>query len=357
MLLKLFSKNYRYVTNELADFTEKEKRPDLDRGQFTGRIKSALALGLKEKEIFFFGLLQLLAIMVGYTIWLQVLNWIPQEIWDDAQYCIDQGKDDCTGLIDLSLYLWGLAVIVVVSFPIGILSCAIGTTHFLYTQKEESTVFKCLNAAFSNAWPIWKFHLIDSYITINRILERLPKENDTRTPVEIALQEAMYYAWKVGTAGMIPNLILGNKVIASGESSIKFVKAKFREVAGLRAAYSSLCWIIAILAYIGAILLTMIFENELTTNTGTAEIGTFYIYMMIPICVATAVVVIVLRPIYILSICDIYSDYLKEKNEDVELPNNPSNGRSALITFIILGLVLIFLSSFGLELGLDKYFQ
>ena len=357
MLLKLFSKNYQYVTNELADFTEKEKRPDLDRGQFTGRIKSALALGLKEKEIFFFGLLQLLAIMIGYAIWLQVLNWIPQEIWDDAQYCIDQGKDDCTGLIDLSLYLWGLAVIVVISFPVGILSCAIGTTHFLYTQKEESTVFKCLNAAFSNAWPIWKFHLIDSYITINRILERLPKENDTRTPAEIALQEAMYYAWKVGTAGMIPNLILGNKVIASGESSIKYVKAKFREVAGLRAAYSSLCWIIAILAYIGAILLTMIFENELTTNTGTVEIGTFYIYMMIPICVATAAVVIVLRPIYILSICDIYSDYLKEKNEDAELPNNPSNGRSALITFIILGLVLIFLSSFGIELGLDKYFQ
>tara|TARA_B110000444_G_C18792923_1_gene573354 strand:- start:263 stop:1336 length:1074 start_codon:yes stop_codon:yes gene_type:complete len=357
MVFRLFSKNYRYVTDQLTDFTEKEERPDLNRGEFTGRIKTALALGLKEKEILFFGLLQLLAIMVGYAIWLQALNWIPQEVWDSAQSCIDRGDEDCTGTIDLSLYLWGLAVIVVVSFPVGILSCAIGTTHFLYTQKEESTVLKCLNAAFSNAWPIWKFHIIDSYITINRILERLPKENDTRTPVQIALQEAMYYAWKVGTAGMIPNLILGNKLIASGESSVKFVKAKFKEVAGLRAAYSSLCWIIAILAYIGAIFLTMIFENELTTNTGNILIGKFYVYMMIPICVATAAVVIILRPIYILSICNIYSDYLKEKNEDAELPNNPSSGRSALITFIILGLVLIFLSSFGIELGLDKYFQ
>ena len=73
----------------------------------------------------------------------------------------------------------------------------------------------------------------------------------------------MYYAWKVGTAGMIPNLILGNKLIASGESSVKFVKAKFKEVAGLRAAYSSLCWIIAILAYIGAIFLTMILKTNL----------------------------------------------------------------------------------------------
>ena len=350
------SKHYHYVTDQLIDFTEKEKRPDLDRGQFTGRIKAALALGLKEKEIFFFGLLQLLAIMVGYAIWLQVLNWIPQEVWDSAQSCTDRGGEDCTSLINLSLYLWGLAVTVLISFPVGILSCAIGTTHFLYTQKEKSTVLKCLNAAFSNAWPIWKFHFIDSFITINRILERLPKENDTRTPVQIALQEAMYYAWKVGTAGMIPNLILGNKLISSGESSVKFVKAKFKEVAGLRAAYSSLCWIVAILAYIGAIFLVMIFENELTTKTGNIVIGTFYVYMMIPICVSTAAVVIVLRPIYILSICDIYSDYLKENNEDTELPNNPSNGKSALITFIILGLIVIFLSSFGIDFGFDKYF-
>jgi|TARA_B110001454_G_scaffold138834_1_gene128984 hypothetical protein len=356
-MLKLFSKNYNFITSELTEFSKKEKRPDLDRSKFTSRIKSALALGFKEKEIFFFGFLQLLAIMTGYAIWLQALNWIPQETWNEIQHCIDRGEDDCSVMVDLSLYLWGLVVIIIVSFPVGILSCAIGTTHFLYTQKEESTVFKCLNAAFSNAWPIWKFHIIDSYITVNRIIQRLPSKNDHRTPAQIILQEAAYYAWKVGTAGMIPSLILGNKLITSGRLSVKFTKSKFKEVAALRAAYSSLCWIVAITSYIGAIFLNMIFEQELTVETGNIAIGTFYFYMMVPICVATMCVVVILRPIYILSICNIYDDYLKEENEKAELPNNPSKGRSALITFIMLSVIMIFLSTFGMELGLDKYFR
>ena len=122
-----------------------------------------------------------------------------------------------------------MAIVVIVAFPVGILSCSIGTTHFLVSRNEESTILKCLNASFSNAWAIWKFHAIDGYITIDRILERLPKENDTRTPADIALEEAAYYAWKVGTAGMVPNLILGNKLIPSGISSINFVKSKFKE--------------------------------------------------------------------------------------------------------------------------------
>ena len=343
--------------DELTKFVDNEEKPESAIKTFTSRIRYALMLGLKEKEIFFFGLLQLLVIMVGYVFWLQVLNWIPQDVWNDAQACINRGDDDCTGLIDLALYIWGMAIVVIVAFPVGILSCSIGTTHFLVSRNEESTILKCLNASFSNAWAIWKFHAIDGYITIDRILERLPKENDTRTPADIALEEAAYYAWKVGTAGMVPNLILGNKLIPSGISSINFVKSKFKEVASLRGAYSFICWVVAILSYIGAIILTGVFEDQLTINTGEIAIGTFYTYMIIPICFATLSVVVVLRPLYIISICDLYSDYLEENKEEAELPDDPSKGRSALITFVILLMVLIFLSLFGLDIGLGQYFK
>ena len=343
--------------DELTKFVDNEKKPESEIKTFTSRIRYALMLGLKEKEIFFFGLLQLLVIMVGYVFWLQVLNWIPQGIWNEVQACIDRGEDDCTGLIDIALYLWGMAIVVIISFPVGILSCSIGTTHFLVSRNEESTVLKCLNASFSNAWAIWKFHAIDGYITINRILERLPKDDDTRTPADKALEEAAYYAWKVGTAGMVPNLILGNKLIPSGISSINFVKSKFKEVASLRGAYSSICWLIAILSYIGAIILTAVFEDQLTLSTGEIEIGAFYNYMIIPICFATLSVVVVLRPLYIISICDLYSDYLEENKEEAELPDNPTKGRSALITFVILMMLLIFLSSFGLDIGLGQFLE
>ena len=343
--------------DELTKFVDNEKKPESEIKTFTSRIRYALMLGLKEKEIFFFGLLQLLVIMVGYIFWLQVLNWIPQDIWNEVQACIDRGEDDCTGIIDIALYLWGMAIVVIISFPVGILSCSIGTTHFLVSRNEESTVLKCLNASFSNAWAIWKFHAIDGYITIDRILERLPKDDDTRTPADKALEEAAYYAWKVGTAGMVPNLILGNKLIPSGISSINFVKSKFKEVASLRGAYSSICWLIAILSYIGAIILTAVFEDQLTLSTGEIEIGAFYNYMIIPICFATLSVVVVLRPLYIISICDLYSDYLEENKEEAELPDNPTKGRSALITFVILMMLLIFLSSFGLDIGLGQFLE
>ena len=357
MLKKVIMYKYFNSMDELTKFVDNEKKPESEIKTFTSRIRYALMLGLKEKEIFFFGLLQLLVIMVGYIFWLQVLNWIPQDIWNEVQACIDRGEDDCTGLIDIALYLWGMAIVVIISFPVGILSCSIGTTHFLVSRNEESTVLKCLNASFSNAWAIWKFHAIDGYITIDRILERLPKDDDTRTPADKALEEAAYYAWKVGTAGMVPNLILGNKLIPSGISSINFVKSKFKEVASLRGAYSSICWLIAILSYIGAIILTAVFEDQLTLSTGEIEIGAFYNYMIIPICFATLSVVVVLRPLYIISICDLYSDYLEENKEEAELPDNPTKGRSALITFVILMMLLIFLSSFGLDIGLGQFLE
>lgn len=335
--------------DELTKFVDNQKKPESEIKTFTSRIRYALMLGLKEKEIFFFGLLQLLVIMVGFVLWLQLLNWIPQDIWNDVQACEDRGDDDCAALIDIALFFWGMAIVPIVVFPIGILSCSIGTTHFLVSRNEESTVLKCLNASFSNAWAIWKFHAIDGYITIIRILDRLPSEDDHRTPAQIALEEAAYYAWKVGTAGMVPNLILGNKLKPSGKSSLNFVKSKFKEVASLRGAYSSICWVIAILSFIGAIILPY-FAYEITIYIGGTITVVFYTLMIIPICFATLLVVVVLRPLYIISICDLYSDYLEENKEQVQLPDNPSKGRSALITFVILLMVLIFLSSFGSDI-------
>ena len=67
--------------DELTKFVDNEEKPESAIKTFTSRIRYALMLGLKEKEIFFFGLLQLLVIMVGYVFWLQVLNWIPQEAY------------------------------------------------------------------------------------------------------------------------------------------------------------------------------------------------------------------------------------------------------------------------------------
>ena len=151
-----------------------------------------------------------------------------------------------------------------------------------------------------------------------------------------AASEALYYAWKLGVAGVLPSLVLGNGVIESGKNSIKFVKANFIEIAKLRAAYSLLCWVVGILAYVGAMITLIFMGDEIYALSGGIAIAKIYLYMIVPIAVSVSVVMIFLRPIYVLTICDMYSDYLFQNNEKANLPNNPKNGKKAFIVFVVI---------------------
>ena len=49
-----------------------------------------------------------------------------------------------------------------------------------------------------------------------------------------------------------------------------------------------------------------------------------------------------------------YSDFLKNEGEEAQLPNDPSNGKKALITFIIICVFVAILAGFRDELGLTN---
>jgi len=340
--MELFKNKYDFVRDELKDLPEFSELPKGKLKDFTSRIR--------------FGAMQWLSVVLAYFLWLQMLYWIPQPVWDFIGECLDGpgDGDGCTVAADIPLFLWGILCIFLAAFPIGILSSAMGTTHFLHKNGEKSTVIKCLSAAFSNAFATWNFHFVDGYITVARIIERLPDENDKRTPAQKAASEALYYAWKLGIAGVIPSLVLGNGVIESGKNSIKFVKANFIEIAKLRAAYSLLCWIIGILAYVGAIITLIFMGDEIYALSGGLAIAKIYLYMVIPIAVSVSVVMILLRPIYVLTICDMYSDYLSQNNEKANLPNNPENGKKAVILFIVICAIVALIASFREQIGLTN---
>ena len=350
-----------FVQDELKDLPELKNLPKGNTKDFTSKISYALSLGLKEKEIFFFGLLQWASVILAYLLWLQMLYWIPQEVWDWVGECLDAQSDGdyCTVAADIPLFLWGVLCILLAAFPIGILSSAMGTTHFLHKNGEESTVTKCLNAAFSNAWATWKFHFVDGYITVNQIIERLPgNREDHETYAEAAARkaasEALYYAWKIGVAGVLPSIVLGNGVIESGKNSIRFVKHNFTEVAKLRAAYSAICWVVGILAYIGGIFTMIYMGDSIYASTGGLAIAKIYQFLLFPIAIAVSVVMIFLRPIYVLTLCDMYSDFLKSEGKEADLPDDPSSGRKATITFCILCVLVALLVVFKDELGLTN---
>jgi len=360
--MDLFKNKYDFVRDELKDLPEFSELPKGKLKDFTSRIKYALLLGLKEKEIFFFGAMQWLSVVLAYLLWLQMLYWIPQPVWDWVGECLDGpgDGDGCTLAADIPLFLWGVLCIFLAAFPIGILSSAMGTTHFLHKNGEKSTVIKCLNAAFSNAFATWNFHFIDGYITVGQIIERLPSDdkNNYETAAQKAARraasEALYYAWKLGIAGVLPSLVLGNGVIESGKNSIKFVKANFIEIAKLRAAYSLICWVIGILAYVGAIITLIFMGDEIYALSGGLAIAKIYLYMILPIAVSVSVIMIILRPIYVLTICDMYSDYLSQNNETADLPNNPKNGKKAVILFIVICAIVALIAGFREQIGLTN---
>ena len=238
-----------------------------------------------------------------------------------------------------------------------------GTAHFLHKQNQKSTVIKCMQAALSNAWTTWTFHFIDGYITVRQIGNRLPQDSQGSAFLQEiidarrAKEEALYYAWKIGTAGVLPNMVLGNNLIASGKNSIMFVKDNFVEILKLRAAYSSICWVVGISAYVGGIVVMIFMGDAIYAESGGLAIVKIYQFMLIPVAFATLIVIIFLRPIYVLTVCNLYSDYLHSMDEKPVLPNDPSVGKKAFILFGLICLLVILVIVFRDQIGLTDLFS
>ena len=339
------------MQRELAALPEIQKIPkdietDSEASGFASKAGYALSLGLKEKEIFFFGGMQWLAVAIAYLLWTQMLFWIPPEVWEALS-----SEDDGAGLIDLALTLWAFVCVGVAAFPIAIFSSCMGVTHFLHKQGRASTVAMCLKLSLPNAWPLWAFHWTDGWITVRQIMSRIPSDQDKRTLAQILYEEALYYAWKVGIAGVLPSMVLGKGMIESGKESIAFVRQHAKEIIKLRAAYSGYCWILGVLAYVAGIPLMMYLDDG--TGMGN-NIAMFYFYMAVPICFAVGLIMFFLRPIYLLSLCNLYSDYLKANNKTVELPDNPPRAISALVVFAILCIAVLVVFYFREAIGLAE---
>jgi hypothetical protein len=62
---------------------------------------------------------------------------------------------------------------------------------------------------------------------------------------------------------------------------------------------------------------------------------------------------LLLRPIYVISICDLYSDYLEKQGKDVSLPENLSKAMSALVAFLVICIITAAVYLFRDEMGIS----
>lgn len=339
------------------DFIGKDVRAHLDKkgikkniwkgenlAEFSSRSAYAISLIFREKEIILFSLLQWVAIALAYYLWVQILGWIPDEVWES-----DSKINDIS--LNLAFLAWSFLCVALAAYPIGVLTGAMGAAHFLREQGHSSTIAACLKLALQNSTKLWMFHVVDGWLTVNIILERLPKKGHFNPGVaaQRAVAEAFYYAWKVGTIGVPPALLTGKGLIEAGKESISLVKSKTWEVVKLRGGYSAVCWIIGIAAYIGAIAFFILFPSPFEAGH---KMFSFYAWMGVPILVAVGVVNLFVRPIYVIASCHLYSDFLKENGRSVEFGNLPGKGMSAFAAFLVLCAIVSVVFLYREETGL-----
>lgn len=349
--IKSHLKQLDFVKEEINSIDSIKEKPSRDEALqgFRSRTIYAYKLMMLEKELIVFAALQWVSIAVGYYLWVQMLDWIPAEVWESTE------DSDSSNPADYVLLAWAFICVGIAAFPLGIFTACMGAVHFLHKQGKESTVAGCLKIVLPKAWSLWTFTWIDGWITLKQILRRLPSDDDKTTATERALNEALYYAWKLGTMGILPSLITGRGMIESGKNSIVMVKERFAELAKLRVGYSFISWVIGVSAYIGTIAFFVIYDELIPLEENVSNhMFTFFFWVGVPLLISVAILQLFIRPFYIISLCDIFSEYVEEKGEQVMLPRPPSKGLSAIIAFLILCVLVAVVFLYKDELGISE---
>ena len=347
--IKSIVREFNDTKQSIQGIDVEQKSPPKSEGvkSYFGYLAEVVKLTMREKEIITFALLQWSSIAVGYYLWVQMLSWIPAEVWRSAEHA-RHGS-----LPDLILVLWSFVCVGVAALPMGIFSACIGVVYFLRRQGYPSTIASCLKIVLPEAWRIWVFQWADGWITVNQILQRLPKKNDHTSPAERALSEALYFAWKLGTIGILPALIMGRGLVESCRDSVQVVRTKFFDAAKLRVGYSFLCWIIGISAYVGTIFFFVWGRFIPPHSEIYGHIYTFYFWAGVPLLVAMAVIELFLRPAYIVGSCELYAQHLVENKQSIQLPQPPEKSISVFVFFAILCFMILIVFLFRDQLGIS----
>ncbi len=297
---------------------------------FGSRISFAWSTARQEPEIFAFALIQWCAVVVGYFLWAQAFVLIPS---------IEKAEND--PLANLLFFVWSVLIVGLVALPIGIFSGAIGITHFLRHQGLRPMFLTSVSIAARRYWQLWIFSWIDGWITVDQIFDRLPKRDEKTFSLEKAVREALYFAWKSATLGVIPSILNGRNLVDAARESLSLIKLRMRDVLLLRAGYSGLCWLVGLASYLFGLLLI---------NSGLVaphlrlhildSIYFFYLYVGIPVCLAAAVVALFLRPIFLLASCELYSELVTIEKLEVTSITDQSVLAKVFSIAIILSLAI-----------------
>jgi hypothetical protein len=299
---------FNTVRDEARDFLrDKHLRPNFlyglrSVGDYFANMPRVARLIAREPEILLFAAAQWIVIWLAYLAWTQMLYWIPDSVWHSIEADVAQNRKPIgMGLVDLALLGWSFVIVVVASFPIGVCSAAMVAVHNLRNAGQISTIGSALALAELHLGRIWTFSIVDSWVTVNAIFDRLPKKNSHRKPGA----ELLYYAWKLGTLGVVPALVTGRGYLDAGHDSMKLLTTQPGRALGLRLGYSAVCWIVGIGTYVAVVVLA---PRRLHDLNAAHAIFDIYFWAASPIFVAVGIVCVLVRPFFLLAVATFYTE-------------------------------------------------
>lgn len=285
-------------TDKLAWVKEQGGHPS-----FWSYLRYSLQLALEEKEIILFAILQWGFVVGAYLLSIEVLLWIPEAELINSD--VDVSPES-----NMVFVVWVVSCITLSALPIGVLTGAMASSHFLRHHGRESTIPACFSLAMQRMGRLWAFHAIDGVITVWQGLKRLPSKNKSRGTNSV-VSEVAYYAWKIAAASALPTLLLAENPVDAMKASARFARDEMVRIAHLRAAYSFVCWVLAFMTG-GAVV-----ASAKLAPAHTAGIYEAYLGATIPLALGFGVLMVVLRPIYVLSLCHLYSQHVAKLRSGV----------------------------------------
>lgn len=169
-------------------------------------------------------------------------------------------------------------------------------------------------------------------------MQRLPKKRGNSYD---ALEETAYQGWKFASLGFIPAIISGRTVAQACKDSLSLVKHQLLPLAKLRLGYSIVCWITGIACYLA----TAFNMDQMHAFFGIEQKTSFSFHMLvgIPLLITLLILIVFIRPLYIISAARIYANYTDINNIRRNLPDSASSMNA---DWFVLFLLIALLSSF-----------
>lgn len=315
---------------------------------FLSYYRDSLRLILQEPEILLFVFLQWIVIALGCYVFLLGLHSIPEDTWDMMQnYRSGSRKGNPFWYL---IAFWTLMCAAIAAPLINTLSSCIPAVHILRCEGRSSTIFACLQLVIPRLGTLWALRLLDISISLKRLLG-----GNKQVSGNWHIPEKWFYrAWKVTAMSALANLVAGRSIRQAALNTVEMADDYAQHMCAIRIGYVSLCWAVGLTTYAVAALNYQVILNFVLSHGQSQFMANALMALGAPAIIAVMVIQLLIKPVYLLALSDVFVRYVVEKNERILPARGPaSTGKRAMLVACSVALCAAY--AFRNELGIVTF--